>query len=138
MLLHSHTSASSAHENGNTAQLKVGHSDRTQLLENKRMGRVRRPRSGRKRGIAAAFARLDIAIRHCRAALLFSDLKSVTREVRLAKKSYAAALRAAWRLSLTTEDVAVLDYKSNQLQELIFRLEERYKRLNAQYESDRP
>lgn len=76
---------------------------------------------------------MDKAIKHCRSALLSPNMESIERGIKLARKSYAAALRTAWRVALTEESVRALDSKSVQLEEVISRLEARYKLMRADY-----
>jgi hypothetical protein len=97
------------------------------------MDRGRKPRSRKQPGVQIALARMDKAIKHCRSALLSPNMENIERDIKFAKKSYAAALRIAWRIALTKEAVQALDYKSTQLEEVISRLEARYKLMRADY-----
>ena len=67
------------------------------------------------------------ATHSCEAALRSRNLRLILRHIRSAKKSYARALRLAWKLALTKEGVQSLEHSSVLLEHAIARLELRYR-----------
>jgi hypothetical protein len=81
----------------------------------------------KRRTLAAARATMAEATRSCEAALRSRNLRLILRHIRSAKKSYARALRLAWKLALTKDGVRALEHSSVLLERAIARLELRHR-----------
>jgi hypothetical protein len=105
------------------------------VWETKHLGRQRNPGSVQKKSIQHALARMDEAIKHCEAALASANLVKMHREIRSAKKSYAVALKTAWRFALTEQNVQNLESRSVRLEKAIAELEARCAALQVSSEA---
>ena len=91
------------------------------------MKRKKKHRPAKKRTLDASLAALEKAIRSCDSAHRSRKLDVILRHLRSAKKSYGRALRTAWKLALSEEDVGALELRSVLLEQAIAHVEEWYK-----------